>query len=72
MSRLPLPVTPKMKMGRANLLLWSKMERLYPMIEPNVKRCAGLDVHKMKVTVTVLIEQEADSIYEQTIFCGHS
>lgn len=36
------------------------------MIEPIVKRCAGLDVHKMKVTVTVLIEQEDGSVEEET------
>jgi transposase len=36
------------------------------MIEPIVKRCAGLDVHKMKVTVTVIIEQEDRSIKEET------
>jgi len=36
------------------------------MIEPIVKRCAGLDVHKMQVTVTVLIEQEDGSVEEET------
>lgn len=36
------------------------------MIEPIVKRCAGLDVHKMKVTVTALIEQEDGSVREET------
>jgi transposase len=36
------------------------------MIDPIVKRCAGLDVHKMKVTVTVLIEQEDGSVEEET------
>lgn len=36
------------------------------MIEPIVKRCAGLDVHKMKVTATVLIEQDDGSVYEET------
>ena len=36
------------------------------MIEPIVKRCAGLDVHKMKVTVTALLEQEDGSVREET------
>lgn len=36
------------------------------MIEPIVKRCAGLDVHKMQVTVTALIEQEDGSVEEET------
>ena len=36
------------------------------MIDPIVKRCAGLDVHKMKVTVTVHIEQEDGSVEEET------
>jgi len=36
------------------------------MIDPIVKRCAGLDVHKMKVTVTALIEQEDGSVWEET------
>jgi hypothetical protein len=36
------------------------------MIEPIVKRWAGLDVHKMKVTVTALIEQEDGNVWEET------
>ena len=36
------------------------------MIEPIVKRCAGLDVHKMKVTVTVIIEEEGGRVKEET------
>lgn len=36
------------------------------MIEPIVKRCAGLDVHKMKVTVTVLVEREEGGVQEET------
>jgi transposase len=36
------------------------------MIEPIVKRCAGLDVHKMKVTVTVIIEEKDGRVNEQT------
>lgn len=36
------------------------------MIEPIVKRCAGLDVHKMKVTVTVIIEEEGGCVKEET------
>ena len=34
------------------------------MIEPIVQRCAGLDVHKMVVVATVLIEQPDGSIYQ--------
>lgn len=36
------------------------------MIEPIVKRCAGLDVHKMSVMVTVLIEQPDGGLVEET------
>lgn len=36
------------------------------MVTPVVKRCAGLDVHKMVVMVTILLEQEDGSITEQT------
>ena len=36
------------------------------MIEPVVKKCAGLDVHKMRVTATIQIEQEDGSIREKT------
>jgi transposase len=36
------------------------------MIEPIVKRCAGLDVHKMKVTVTVIVEREEGAVQEET------
>jgi transposase len=35
------------------------------MITPIVKRCAGLDVHKMVVMVTVLLEQDDGSITEE-------
>jgi len=36
------------------------------MIEPIVKRIAGLDVHKMVVVGTVLIEEEDGSIKQET------
>jgi transposase len=36
------------------------------MVEPIVKRCAGLDVHKMSVVATVLIEQGEGNLVEQT------
>jgi len=36
------------------------------MVTPIVKRCAGLDVHKMVVMVTVLLEQADGSIAEET------
>jgi transposase len=36
------------------------------MVTPIVKRCAGLDVHKMVVMVTIVLEQEDGSITEQT------
>jgi transposase len=36
------------------------------MIEPIVKRCAGLDVHKIVVVATVLIEQPDGSLYQET------
>lgn len=36
------------------------------MVEPIVKRCAGLDVHKMSVVATVLIEQDEGNLVEQT------
>ena len=36
------------------------------MIEPIVKRCADLDVHKMSVMVTVLIEQPDGGLVEET------
>lgn len=36
------------------------------MIEPIVKRCAGLDVHKMKVTATIQLEQADGSVREKT------
>lgn len=40
------------------------------MVEPIVKRCAGLDVHKMSGMVTVLIEQLDGGLVEQTRECG--
>jgi len=36
------------------------------MVEPIVKRCAGLDVHKMAVTATILLEQEDGNLKEET------
>ena len=36
------------------------------MVEPIVKRCAGLDVHKMQVMVTVLLEQSDGQLQEST------
>ena len=36
------------------------------MIEALVKRCAGLDVHKMVVMATVLIEQSDGSLYPES------
>jgi transposase len=36
------------------------------MLTPIVKRCAGLDVHKMVVVATVLLEQEDGSLREET------
>jgi len=36
------------------------------MIEPMVKRVAGMDVHKMVVVVTVLLEEEDGSIRQET------
>src|ERR671915_2085609 len=36
------------------------------MVEPIVKRCAGLDVHKMQVMVTVLLEQPDGQLQEST------
>lgn len=36
------------------------------MIEPVVKRTAGLDVHKMIVVATILLEQEDGSIHHET------
>src|ERR671924_886727 len=36
------------------------------MVEPIVKRCAGLDVHKLQVTVTVLLEQSDGQLQEST------
>lgn len=36
------------------------------MVEPIVKRCAGLDVHKMVVVATVLIEQADGHLYQQS------
>jgi len=36
------------------------------MLEPIVKRCVGLDVHKMVVVATVLVEQQDGSIKEET------
>lgn len=35
------------------------------MVEPMVKRCAGLDIHKMQVMVTVLLEQ-ADGQFQES------
>src|SRR5919106_3437898 len=36
------------------------------MVEPMVKRCAGLDVHKMQIMVTVLLEQSDGQVQEST------
>src|SRR5918996_4818163 len=36
------------------------------MVEPMVKRCAGLDVHKMQIMVTVLLEQSDGQLQEST------
>ena len=36
------------------------------MLEPIVKRCAGLDVHKMVVVATVLVEQPDGQVSQQT------
>ena len=36
------------------------------MVEPIVKRCAGLDVHKMVVVATVLIEQTDGSLSQES------
>jgi transposase len=36
------------------------------MVEPIVKRCAGLDVHKLQVMVTVLLEQSDGQLQEST------
>jgi transposase len=36
------------------------------MVEPIVKRCAGLDIHKMQVMVTVLLEQPDGQLQENT------
>jgi transposase len=36
------------------------------MVEPIIKRCAGLDVHKMQVTATVLLEHADGSLEEIT------
>jgi len=36
------------------------------MVEPIVKRCAGLDVHKMVVVATVLLEQADGSLYQES------
>ena len=36
------------------------------MLEPVVKRCVGLDVHKMVVVATALVEQQDGSIKEET------
>ena len=36
------------------------------MLTPIVKRCAGLDVHKMVVVATVVLEQEDGSLREET------
>ncbi len=36
------------------------------MIEPMVKRCAGLDVHKMQIMVTVRLEQSDGQVQEST------
>lgn len=36
------------------------------MLEPIVKRCVGLDVHKMVVVATVLVERQDGSIKEET------
>jgi transposase len=36
------------------------------MIEAIVKRCAGLDVHKMVVVATVLIEQVDGRLYQES------
>ena len=38
------------------------------MLEPIVKRCAGLDVHKMVIVVTVILEQEDGSFQETRKF----
>ena len=36
------------------------------MLEPIVKRCAGLDVHKRVVVATVLVEQPDGQVSQQT------
>jgi transposase len=36
------------------------------MVEPIVKRSAGLDVHKMTVMATILLEQEDGTLHEET------
>jgi transposase len=41
-------------------------QKEFVMINPIVKRCAGLDVHKMIIVATVQIEQDDGSITEET------
>ena len=36
------------------------------MVEPITKSAAGLDVHKMMVMATVILEQEDGSLFQQT------
>jgi transposase len=40
------------------------------MLEPIVKRCAGLDVHKMRVVATVLLEQPDGQVSQETRSVG--
>ena len=40
------------------------------MLEPIVKRCAGLDVHKMVVEATVLVEQADGQVSQETRSVG--
>ncbi len=40
------------------------------MIEPIVKRCAGLDVHKMVVVATVWLEQADGDLSQESRECG--